>query len=149
MAIRLRPITKENWDTATNLKLPDEQQKFVSPNWYSILQEIFLDVDIYCRAIYEDEIMIGFAMMGQDPDDQSCFISRLMISHEQQGKGYGRAALKAVIEDMKARYNPSEIIIRVAPENKVAFALYRSMGFLDTGEIHRGEAVLRLPLSHE
>jgi diamine N-acetyltransferase len=146
MTISLREISKDNWEMATSLKLSDDQQKFVSPNWYSILQEIFIDVDIFCRAIYLDETMIGFAMMGQDPDDKTCFISRLMIAQEHQGKGYGRAALKAIIEEMKTRYNPDALIIRVAPENKVAYTLYISMGFAETGEIHRGEAVLRLPL---
>jgi diamine N-acetyltransferase len=147
MNVSLREINKDNWEMATSLKLSEEQQKFVSPNWYSILQEIFIDVDIYCRAIYDDETMVGFAMMGQDPDDQSCFISRLMIAEEHQGKGYGRAALKAIIEEMQARYQPDALIIRVAPANKVAYSLYSGMGFIDTGEIHRGEAVLRLPLA--
>jgi diamine N-acetyltransferase len=147
MNVSLREINKDNWEMATSLKLSEEQQKFVSPNWYSILQEIFIDVDIYCRAIYDDETMVGFAMMGQDPDDQSCFISRLMIAEEHQGKGYGRAALKAIIEEMQARYQPDALIIRVAPANKVAYSLYSSVGFIDTGEIHRGEAVLRLPLA--
>jgi diamine N-acetyltransferase len=119
----------------------------VSPNWYSILQTIFLEVDIYCRVVYLDDTMVGFAMMGQDPDDQTCFISRLMIAQEYQGKGYGHAALKAIIDDMKARYNPAALIIRVAPENKDAYSLYRSMGFIETGEMTHSEAVLRLPLS--
>jgi diamine N-acetyltransferase len=146
MGISLRAIDKENWETAVNLKLSDEQQRFVAPNWMSILQEIFIDVDIFCRAIYQDEEMVGFAMMGQDPDDQSCFISRLMIAQEHQGKGYGRAALKAIIEEMKERYQPDSVLIRVSPENTVAYGLYKSMGFAETGEVHRGEAVLRLPI---
>lgn len=147
MAINLREINKDNWDIATSLAVADDQQAFVRPNWFSILQVIYAEIDLYDRGIYNDNEMVGYAMMGQDPDDQSGFIGRLMIDQKHQGKGYGRAAMLLILDDLKARYKLSEILIRFHPENVGARKLYAGLGFVDTGDVAHGELVFRLTVN--
>lgn len=46
-----------------------------------------------------------------------------------QGKGYGKKALLEGIKIIKDQDNVKRIEIGVAPENKIALALYKSVGF--------------------
>lgn len=146
MTVTLRDINKDNWQIAADLKVSDDQINFVRPNWFSILQVVFPEVDLFHRAIYNGDEMVGYAMMGQDPDDLSVFVGRLMIDARHQGKGYGRDAMRLILEELKARYNPSVIFIRFVPENLGAKRLYESLGFVDTGEIAHGELVYKMEL---
>jgi diamine N-acetyltransferase len=146
LTVTLRDINLDNWEQIANLKVDDAQQQFVHPNWYSMLQTLYLPEILYHRAIYNDDEAVGYAAMGQDPDDQTCFISRLMIDAAHQGKGCGRAAMVAILDDLRARYGADAVIlVRVVPENIAARKLYESLGFQDTGEVQRGEIVYRLP----
>jgi diamine N-acetyltransferase len=146
LAVTLREINFDNWEAVVNLKVDDTQQKFVHPNWYSMLQTLYLPEILYHRAIYNDDEAVGYAAMGQDPDDQTCFISRLMIDAAQQGKGYGRAATVAILDDLRSRYGVDAVIlVRVVPDNLAARKLYESLGFQDMREVHHGEMVYRLP----
>lgn len=147
MTITLREIDKNNWYVAAKLKVSDEQKNFVAPNWYSLLEVLYSEGESYSRGIYDGDEMVGYTMMGQDNASKRCYIVRLMISDQHQGKGYGRAAMKLMIEDLKARYQPDSIYISFEPENRTARKLYESFGFVDTGEIDSGELVFRLPLN--
>lgn len=148
MTLTLREITKSNWLTAARLKLTEEQKKFIAPNWYSMLQALHSDGALYDRGIYLGDEMIGYALMGQDLDDKQHYIDRFMIALDYQGKGYGRAALQLVIDEMKARYNnPDAIFITFEPDNTIARSLYESMGFADTGQTVDGELLFRLTLT--
>jgi len=147
MTITLREITKDNWYKAAKLKVSETQQNFVAPNWYSMLEVAYNPDDMYHRAIYAAEEMVGYAMMGRDPEDGSHGIWRLMIADDHQGKGYGRAAMQAIIKDMKVRYQPEALFITFEPENIAARKLYESLGFVDTGELIEGEVLFRLPLN--
>ena len=39
--IQLKEITKENYRACMNLKTTKEQEDFVAPNWYSMLEAIY------------------------------------------------------------------------------------------------------------
>ena len=70
-----------------------------------------------------------------------------MIDREHQGKGYGRAAMEAVIAMMAERVGCEEIMTSFNPANAVARDLYTSLGFQPTGEIEDDEPLLRLQLA--
>jgi len=40
-----------------------------------------------------------------------------MLGHQYQGKGYGTASLKLVVEDMKKQYDCKEIYLTVIHDN--------------------------------
>jgi diamine N-acetyltransferase len=70
-----------------------------------------------------------------------------MIDRAQQGKGYGRAAMEAVIALMADRVGCEEIVTSFNPANAVALGLYTSLGFQPTGEIEDDEPLLLLRLA--
>lgn len=143
--ISLRPITKDNWEEAAKLEILPEQAGFLTPNVFSIAESKFHD-DLWTFAIYNGETMVGFTMYGQDPADGRYWIIRFMIDRNHQRRGYGRAALLSLIEHMRTLPGLTEINIGYEPNNHAAAALYREIGFVESGIAPWGEqtAVLKL-----
>jgi diamine N-acetyltransferase len=150
MELTLRLITKHNWEEAIQLKVKEEQKHFIASNLYSIAEVQFLDQFTAC-GIYAGEQMVGFTMFGVDPDDGNYWIYRLMIDEMQQGKGYGRAAVKLVIQEIK-RMNTtgiSLIMIGYDKENEGARAAYKKAGFSETEIAPWGEQLAAYTLKAE
>jgi len=149
MTITLRAVTKDNWYPVYRLTatLSEEQQKFVAPNAYSLLEAAY-DPDHLTepRAVYADETLVGFVQTYHDREYQEHWIDRLMIGGEFQGKGYGREALRLTIENYRQNPECQAVHISFVPENTVAQRLYESLGFINTGVIQEGEIVYRLPI---
>ena len=76
------------------------------------------------------------------------FIWRLMVDAEQQGKGYGRGAMIAIIDWLKAK-DLDGVLISFVPENVGARKLYESLGFIDEGMTTGIETLMRLPFKEE
>lgn len=140
--VTLRPVGADNWYDVTELKLAAGQEDFIAPNWYSIIQALFDDDEM--RAIYADETLVGFAMWTLDYDEREAFIARLMVDKDHQRKGYGRAAMEILLDDLRDNRDIDEVFISFVPENAGARELYSSLGFEDTGEVDEGELVYKL-----
>lgn len=131
--LTLKPITKDNWEDAIQLKVKEEQKNFVASNLYSIAEVQFLDQFTAC-GIYAGNQMVGFAMYGIDSEDKNYWIYRLMIDERHQGKGYGSAAVKLVIEEIKSMNTIGIPLIMIGydKENEGARAAYKKAGFIET-----------------
>src|SRR5918998_3946523 len=146
MTVTLRPITRGNLWAVVDLKLHPGQEPFVADNIVSIANA-YVEPTFVPLAVYAGDELVGFAMYGQHPDTGAWWVIRLMIAREHQGKGYGRAAMEAVIEMMAERVGCEEIVTSFNPANAVALGLYTSLGFQPTGEIEDDEPLLRLRLA--
>lgn len=147
MTVTLQPLTRENLWPVVELKVHPEQENFVAPNIDSIANT-YVEPSFVPLAVYAGDDLVGFAMYGQHPDTGAWWVIRLMIALEHQGRGYGRAAMEAVIATMVERTNCAEIVTSFVPGNTVAAALYESLGFRPTGEIEDGEPLVVLRLAH-
>ncbi|MFC1954894.1 GNAT family N-acetyltransferase [Chloroflexota bacterium] len=143
MTTTLRSITIENWIECIKLKVRQDQQDFVATNVYSIAGSK-VDPSMVPKAIYNEEVMVGFTMYGRDPEDGKYWIVRLMIDEQYQGNGYGKQAILQVINLLKQNDNCTDITVSHLPLNKHADTFYRSLGFKDNGEVIDGEVVKRL-----
>lgn len=145
MHVSLREITPENFQDCVDLKVSDNQKGFVADNVYSIAQsKIFPHYNV--RAVYADETLVGFVMFGPDETDGKYYLGRLMIDETQQGKGFGKAATLAVLEEMKKTGECDEVFLSFVPENSKARRLYESIGFVPTAELNGNEIVMRFAL---
>ncbi len=147
MNVTLREITPENFEECVNLKVADGQASFVAPNLRSIAQSKIYPT-VTPMAVYAGEEMVGFVLFGLDTDDGRFYLVRLMVDEKHQGKGYGRAAVGAVIEKLGENPDCREIYLSFVPENTGAEALYKSIGFERTGEISQGEVVMRYAIEN-
>ncbi|HEX6780114.1 MAG TPA: GNAT family N-acetyltransferase [Ktedonobacterales bacterium] len=145
--IALQEITADTWRQCARLKVRSDQENFVAPNVSSLAQSKY-EPGLLPLAVYDGETMVGFVMYNEQPyEPGKYFIYRVMVGAEFQSKGYGRAAMRALIERMKALPNCQEIVLSYEPENTVAERLYESLGFRKTGEIFEGEVVSSLKLT--
>ncbi len=146
MTVTLRPITRDNLGAVLRLKLHPGQESFVADNAVSIANA-YVEPTFIPLGVYAGDELVGFAMYGQHPDTGAWWVIRLMIDREQQGQGYGRAAMEAVLAMMAERVGCEEIVTSFVPSNAAAAGLYASLGFRPTGEIEDGEPLVRLWLA--
>lgn len=148
------------WDIL-KLKVSKEQQNFVAGNDISLIEAYICKTEngqIFPFGIYHDGVPVGFLMIGFGTDsswDKAPAIAqnnydlrRLMIDAKFQGRGYGKEALMLALEFIRTFPcgNAEFCWLSYEPNNKVARDLYRSYGFVETGEKDGEEviAVLRL-----
>ncbi len=132
--ISLLPVTADNWKACANLALAKHQQNFVPSNLYSIAEAQFYP-QARSRAVYANDDLVGYALYGIDEATGLWKIFRLMIDEKFQGKGYGKAAMEIMLEDIKQE-QAQVVLVRYNLENEVARRLYESFGF---SEISRTE----------
>ena len=147
--VSIRVIDEEIFPIVIRMKVTSEQEKFVSPNTVSLAQAWLYRNDARPYAIMKDEIAVGFVMLDWDEDERTVGIWRFMIDAEYQGKGYGKAALLAVLEMIRVEGKFDLCYLEYAEENTVARNLYASVGFKENGKIENGEIVMTMPLTDE
>ncbi|NOT06405.1 MAG: GNAT family N-acetyltransferase [Anaerolineales bacterium] len=153
MSIELHPVTAQNWRALTKLQVREDQQEFVASNVYSIAQSQFGfenegHWDFYPFGVYADGEPVGFIMycLNYGHSRYQGFIMRLMVDERFQGKGLGRAAMTQTLELFRADERIREVGISYEPYNKVAQALYASLGFVEPGEMVGDETLAILKL---
>ena len=147
--IRLEKISGENFRDMLELHVNDSQESFVAPNGISLI-EAYIALANHGHAfpfgIYDDGTPIGFCMIGYGADDDwkdapaiaagNYNLWRLMIDGRYQGRGYGKAAMKLIMDYIAEEpCGPGEYCwLSYEPENTAAKTLYASFGFQETGE---------------
>src|SRR5262245_50144571 len=116
MTVTLRAITRDNFYGVLDLKLHPGQEQFVADNAVSIANAYFEPTWVPL-GVYAADALVGFAMYGQHPTTGVWLVIRLMIDRDHQGKGYGRAAMEAIIEMMVERVGCEEIVTSYVPSN--------------------------------
>ncbi len=144
--VRLEPIDRSNRDAVIALELAPDQQDYVADN-ASSLKEAKRDADARPRAVVAGERVVGFLMYDASADDDEALIYRFMIDHREQGRGYGRAALNALLEEIRALSHVKDVVVCYMPENEGARHLDQTAGFVDEGEDEDGEMIARLALA--
>ena len=150
MIIKLEPINDNNRDAVLALSVR-EDQPFVASNKVSLRQADETNAEYPGVArpfgIYADDRLVGFCMLAvnleEEDEDDRCYLWRFMIDQNEQGKGYGQAALKEIIRYFRD-LGGERVLLSTEPENERGLHVYHKAGFLDTGCIDDGEAVLRL-----
>lgn len=97
-------------------------------------------------AIYEDDTPVGFMLLEEDMDEQRLDLWRIMLPSENEGKGYGTAAVKLMIQHVKNSGKYKRIGLLCGPNNYNARHIYDKLGFLPTGKICYGDIQMRLEL---
>jgi diamine N-acetyltransferase len=145
--ITLREVTKENLDDILDLKVTSEQENFIASNAVSIAEAHFYPDVTWFRAIYADEIPVGFVLLDDDPVNSYYSLWRFMIDARFQMCGFGRRAFELVVEYIKTRPNAKMLSTSCVPGEGSPQAFYEKMGFIYTGEIDEdGELIMQYGL---
>jgi len=152
--INLRTITTNNVDEICDLKA---DRNLVVNNEGS-LADAFAYWTEYGKSpivcgIYDDETPVGFTMVSYYEDDDRdndgvpyYFLWRMMIDENHQNKGYGREAMKLIIEKVKMLPMGQSNAFYTSTNGVGALKLYESVGFVRTEVERYGEVELRFAL---
>ena len=102
-------------------------------------------------------VLVGFVMISDNipaetlaADDDIVgpyFLWRLLIDHRHQARGFGRAALDAIVEYVRTRPDGATLLVSAAPGDGSPQPFYLHYGFAKTGEVKWGEELMRLDLA--
>lgn len=123
-----RDIDANNEAAVRAISLKNGQEGFIE-TVAECLEEAARYPEWYPVAIYHEEELIGFAMYGSFGVNKDTWIDRIMIDKNYQGKGFGKQAMKQLIEIVSKEYDVKTIYLSIIEENKVAHQLYKSIGF--------------------
>lgn len=159
--VRLEKINAKNIWEILKLKVNDEQKEFVAPNNMSIIEAyiaITSNGHAFPFGIFDDDIPVGFLMIGFDVDDSfenppqiaygNYSIWRFMIDEKYQNKGYGKEAMKLALDFIRTfPCGKAECCyLSYDPDNTKAKELYSRFGFMENGEKDDDEVVAVLKL---
>jgi diamine N-acetyltransferase len=150
-ALRLEEITAKNLKAALGIRVRPDQEFAVDPVADSLAEAYVHPGKAWPRLIMDGDRAVGFLMAFLDidwHDDGSVIRSglwRLNIAAEEQGKGYGRFAVKSVAEELRRR-GTKEFYVTWHPGDNGPEGFYLGLGFRRNGEVAEGETVGVLPL---
>jgi RimJ/RimL family protein N-acetyltransferase len=133
--IRLVDITEENYQTVCGLSVNEEQKAFVASPM-SILARAYAkrQRNATALAIANGETIIGVIMFMELFEEPACYtIEQFLIDRRYQNMGYGKQALRLVIDDLSNERNYDAVEVCVKRDALQAIKVYKDFGFFDTG----------------
>ena len=142
--VKLKEIAAENFDAVINLKVKENQKAFVSSVRHSLAQAWLYKENAFPFAVYEDDIPVGFVMLGFYEARNQYTLWKFLIDEKFQNKGIGRKALKLALIYLRDNLQANEVYTGVSLGNEKAKHLYISEGFEPTGLIENNMEELKL-----
>jgi diamine N-acetyltransferase len=161
--VTLREITEDTVVSVIKLSVAEHQKGFVATNAVSLAQALF-SKEAWYRAIYLDDEPAGFVMLYDESlreprletpeapeapeasEPPEIGVWRFMVDERFQGRGVGRAAMRLVIDHVRAKGLFATLELSYVPGEGNPEPFYRSLGFRHTGRMDDGEVVLVLDL---
>lgn len=133
--INLKIIDESDFLDAFQLQLAEGQEKYVSNPIRSLAQAYVYSNQCQPFGIYDEDEMVGYIMVVYDYDIPEYDIWHMMIDASKQGKGYGSAALKKVLDYIRTKPfgDSNRVTLTCNKENQMALSLYHKLGFVETG----------------
>ncbi len=131
--IYIADIDETNECMVRNIKVKPGQAKYIE-SVDECLAEAKEIQQWHPVAIYSEEEIIGFAMYGSFGPNKDTWIDRIIIDEKFQGKGLGKKAMLKLIDIVAHEYEIKVIYLSIVEENKVAYQLYKDIGFVFMNE---------------
>ena len=142
-AVQLRPVDSDTVREICALEVAPAQRGYVAPNAVSLAEASF-EPSAWPRAIYADDVPVGFALLSIEPAEARYGLWRLMIAEEFQGRGYGARAIALLADHVRTLPGATHLVTSWVPTPEGPEPFYLGLGFEPTGEIDDGERVGRL-----
>lgn len=150
--MRLERVTPENYTAALALSVRPDQADLVAPVVKSLAEAYVYPDHAWPRLIYDGDRLVGFLMafldvpQKHDPDELHSGLWRLNIAADAQGNGYGRFAVAAVCDEIRAR-GGTQVYVSWEPRAGGPEPFYLKLGFRPTGDYIGSQTVGVLDLS--
>ncbi|MGG5260489.1 GNAT family N-acetyltransferase [Phycicoccus avicenniae] len=137
----LSPVDAQTWRAVAALRVHPDQEEFVAAPLHYLALCAYGGVWNPLAVTVDDEV-VGFLMWGLD-DDGSTWLGGILVDAGHQGRGIGRAVVLAALELLEPQAGPAGFALSYQPANTRAAGLYRSLGFVETGEVDDDEVIAR------
>lgn len=97
MYLHFQKVCKKNRKELEMLEIMPGQEGFIETVRES-LEEADREANWRQVGIYDGEMSVGFAMYGFFKEDGRVWMDRLLIDRKYQNRGYGRAAVSALLQ---------------------------------------------------
>ena len=145
--VELIDITPDNW--RPGLKVAEDQRQYVADS-AGILARAYAYREYRSRAflIYAPDIgaAVGIGLYYDCPELGCYDLSQLFIDERYQGRGYGKDAVRVVLDVLKADGKYDRVSLCYVDGNAAAVRLYEGFGFAETMR-EDDEIVMELSLS--
>lgn len=158
--VSLVAMDSRNWRSALEVRVQPERLHWVSsrePVALMLLAKSYVrpDGQEWFPLIIEDESrVVGVVGIGLDVATdapsipQTAWVHHFLIDEREQGRGYGRAAVRELARWARVRHPSISLIgLNVLADNHVAFRLYRSLGFEPIALTRDDQSILVASLS--
>ena len=135
--IRLTDIDETNFFAARALSLEEGQRRFLdSPLGILARGYVYRDQRARVLAVEDGETVVGLLLVKDMDEAPACYdLQQFMIDGRFQGRGYGRAALWLLLDELRAEGKYADVEVCVDKSNAAALALFIGAGFRDTGYV--------------
>lgn len=142
--IRFVDIGPDNW--RLGLKVAESQKTYVA-NSAVMLARAYAYREQRSRAfiIYDDEIPVGMGLYYDLPEMECYDFSQIFIDERYQGRGYGKAATRLVLDALKQDGKYNKVDLCYIEGNDAAKNLYEQFGFVEI-DCDGNEIILELKL---
>lgn len=142
--IKFVKINKENWRLP--LCVGTEQVENVADKT-TLLARAYAFRNERSKAfyIYAREMPVGMGLIYDCKERESYVLSQVFIDERYQRQGYGKEAIRKILEEMRKEAKFSKVILTYIEGNEVARKLYKSFGFVKI-EQEEDEIVMELRL---
>jgi ribosomal protein S18 acetylase RimI-like enzyme len=131
--------SKEDQLFSTNMiNSIDKKTGMIDPSiYYKILGNdkfvaAFGLLGMFVIILFTDEFdLIGGATIGVAVDNTTTTVSDLFVVKKYRKNGYGKLLVKLIIKKLKQYRRFKKIVLEVDPDNRVAYRLYKKMGFFE------------------
>ena len=147
--LRLVELSASTIVAVNNMSLKPGQEEFLSPVSYGIAATVVNPQTTWQRVVLDGEQVVAFISGNFDLEDpQEHFRSvlwRINVDADDQGKGIGRFAVEALIEEARNRgMNHVNVIYEAGEGGPQAF--FERVGFTPVGETEYGEVIAEIRL---
>lgn len=143
MNLRIAAIDENIFEALVEMELKPGQERFVAPVLYS-LAEAYISPTAWPRAIMDGDTVVGFLMVNFDSREavpaSRCYVWRMSVAAEAQGRGVGRFAIEAIAEEARRR-GMREMSVSWGPGPDGPEGFYLRCGFRKTGEMMDDEII--------
>ena len=135
--IRLVEIDERNYFRVRQLKVGEDQQRFLdSPLGILARGYVYRAQRARVLAAEKDGEIVGLMLVKDMDEEPACYdLQQFMIDGRFQGRGYGAAALRLLLELLRQEKKYDDAEVCVHRENAAALALFTGAGFVDTGYV--------------
>ena len=128
--LRFEDINENNWRLP--LHVSDAQKAYISDS-NRLLARAYAYRNVNSRAflICDDETPVGMGLYHDCPELEAYDLSQLFIDERYQGRGYGKAATRMVLDAMRQDGRYSKVVLCYLEGNEIAKQLYTQLGFVE------------------